>query len=229
MTGTKATALDRYCAARFQAFLRFDYRGHGRSGGRFEDGTIGAWLDDVLAVIDRLTEGPQLLVGSSLGGWLAILAALARPRRIAGLVMVAPAVDFTEALIWARLDAAQRKEMVTAGRLVVPSAYDPAGYPITQRLIEEGRRHLLLDAPIPLDIPIRILHGMGDSEVPWQHSLRLAEALTGRDVVVSLTKEGDHRLSTEADLARLAAAVATLSDTPGAAPPDPPDRSDSAA
>jgi pimeloyl-ACP methyl ester carboxylesterase len=211
MTGTKATALDQFCAARGQAYLRFDYQGHGAASTGFEDGSIGLWLEDALAILDQLTEGPQILVGSSMGGWLMLLAALARPQRVAGLVGIAAATDFTESLIWARLPEEARVELVTAGRLVLPSAYDPMGTPITRRLIEEGRRHLLLDAPIPIERPVRLIHGMRDEDVPWRHSLALAEALTARDVTLTLVKEGDHRLSTPPDLARIEAAISALS------------------
>ncbi|HLY58749.1 MAG TPA: alpha/beta hydrolase [Stellaceae bacterium] len=215
MTGTKATALDRFCAARGQSYLRFDYRGHGASGGRFEDATMGDWLADSLAVLDRLTEGPQILVGSSMGGWIALLTALARKERVAGLVLVAAAPDFTEALVWERLPADARDELMAAGSLTVPSEYAPEGYRLSRRLIEEGRAHLLLDRPIPLDIPARLLHGMRDADVPWPHSLRAVEALAGTDVRLTLVKDGDHRLSTPDGLRLMTGAVAELSDGAG--------------
>jgi pimeloyl-ACP methyl ester carboxylesterase len=203
MAGIKAVHLDAFCRARGRSYVRFDYQGHGASSTRFEDCTIGLWLDDVLAVLDQLTHGPQILVGSSMGGWLALLAALRRPARMAGLVAIAPATDFTETLIWARLAEAQRSALVETGRLVVPSAYDPAGYVITRTLIEEGRRHLLLDTPIALACPVRLLHGMRDPDVPWRHSLRLMDALAGENAMLTLIKDGDHRLSRADDLARL--------------------------
>src|SRR5436190_13257881 len=204
MTGTKALFLEGYCRRRGQAYLRFDYFGHGVSSGDFALGTIGRWRDDAVAVIDSLTEGPQILVGSSMGGWIMLLAALARPERIAALTGIAAAPDFTEELLPKRLTPAQRREIEERGAVTLSSDYDPAGYLYTRALIEDGREHLLLGAPIPLDMPVRLLHGLGDASVPWQLSLRLAERLASRDVVVTLVKRGDHRLSSEPDLARLA-------------------------
>jgi pimeloyl-ACP methyl ester carboxylesterase len=218
MSGIKAETLDQLCASRGQAFLRFDYRGHGASSGRFEDGTIGTWLADSLAAIDALTAGPQIFVGSSMGGWIALLAARERPARVAGLVTVACAADFTERLIWDRLPPAERERIVADGLLRAPSAYDPAGYVITHALIEEARRHLVLDGPIPLDMPARLLHGLADRDVPWRQSLAVAEALTGADVRVVLIKGGGHRLSEPAQLELLADAVAELSDLRPATP-----------
>jgi pimeloyl-ACP methyl ester carboxylesterase len=203
MTGTKALFLEDYCRGRGRAFVRFDYFGHGASSGDFSLGTIGGWREDAIAVIDSLTSGPQILVGSSMGGWIMLLAALARPGRIAALVGIAGAPDFTEELLWPRLSPAQREEIVERGRVVLASEFDPAGYLYTSTLVEDGRRHLLLRAPLPLDVPVRLLHGLADKSVPWQLSLRIAERLAGRDVAVTLVKDGDHRLSTPADLARL--------------------------
>ncbi len=203
MTGIKAQHLADYARRHGRSYVRFDYQGHGADATRFEAGTIGLWRDDALAVLDELTEGPQILVGSSMGGWLALLAALARPDRVAGLVLIAPAIDFTEALLWPRLDDGQRMRLAEAGRLVIPSGYDPAGYVITRELVEEGRRHLLLAAPIPVHCPVRLIHGMEDADVPWRHALLLVEALADGDVVLTLVKDGDHRLSRPQDLARL--------------------------
>ncbi len=204
MSGIKALFLENYCRSRGQTYVRFDYFGHGASSGDFAAGTIGRWREDAIAVIDSLTSGPQILIGSSMGGWIMLLAALARPERIAALVGVAGAPDFTEELLWPRLTPAQRAEIIERGAIVLPSEFDPAGYLYTRALIEDGRRHLLLGAPIALDRPVRLLHGMRDASVPWQLSLRLAGRLASRDVVVSLVKDGDHRLSSPADLARLA-------------------------
>jgi pimeloyl-ACP methyl ester carboxylesterase len=212
MTGTKALFLEEYCRRRGRAYVRFDYFGHGVSSGDFARGTIGRWRDDAIAVIDSLTEGPQILVGSSMSGWIMLLAALARPERVAALVGIAGAPDFTEELLWPRLTPAQRDEIMAEGAVVLPSDYDPAGYVYTRALIEDGRRHLLLGAPIPLDVPVRLLHGLADASVPWQLSLRLAERLAGGDVVVSLIKDGDHRLSRESDLTRLAQTIDALID-----------------
>ena len=207
MNGIKATALAGHCRTRDHAFLRFDYFGHGASSGDFRAGTIGRWLEDALAVIDRLTEGPQILVGSSMGGWIALLAALARPGRLKALIGIAPAPDFTEDLIWARLSEAQRRELLERGELAAASAYEADPIPITLRLVEEGRRHLLLRGPIRLSCPVRLLHGMEDPDVPYQTSLRLVERLTGIEAVVELIEDGDHRLSRPQDLTRLFAAV----------------------
>jgi len=216
MAGTKALFLDDYCRRRGRAYLRFDYFAHGASSGDFALGTIGRWRDDAIAVIDSLTEGPQILVGSSMGGWIMLLAALARPARIAGLVGIAAAPDFTRELLPVRLSPEQRRELDERGAIVLPSDYDPAGYPYTKALVEDGNRHLLLGAPIPIEVPVRLLHGLADASVPWQLSLRLAERLTGRDVALTLVKDGDHRLSTPADLARLAQTLDALCATAAA-------------
>ena len=204
MTGTKAVFLESHCRKRGQAFIRFDYFGHGASSGRFSEGTIGRWREDALTVIDRLTEGPQILVGSSMGGWIMLLAALARPERIHALVGIAAAPDFTADLLPRRLSETQRRALDEAGRVVLPSTYDPAGYLYTKALVEDGNRNLVLRGPIPLDCPVRLLHGWADESVPWQQSLKLAERLASSDVVLALVKDGDHRLSRDADLARLA-------------------------
>ena len=212
MTGSKACALEAFAAARGQAFVRFDYLGHGASSGRFEDGTIGRWAADAVAVLDELSEGPQILVGSSMGGWIMLLAALARPRRIAGLVGIAAAPDFTEDLIWDRLDAEARAALARDGVFYQPSDYDEAPYPITMGLIEEGRAHLLLRAPIALRCPVRLIQGMADPDVPWKTALKLSERLESSDVEVTLIKGGGHRLSEPDDLARLTRVVGALSD-----------------
>lgn len=215
MTGTKALFLDDYCRRSGRAYLRFDYFGHGESSGDFAAGTIGRWREDAIFMIDSLTEGPQILVGSSMGGWIMLLTALARRERIAALVGIAAAPDFTEELLPARLGPEQRREIEEKGAVVVPSEYDPAGYLYTRALLEDGRRHLLLRGPIALDVPVRLLHGLADSSVPWQLSLRLAERLASHDVAVTLIKDGDHRLSSEADLARLARTLdGLLADLP---------------
>jgi pimeloyl-ACP methyl ester carboxylesterase len=221
MTGTKALFLEDYCRRRGRAYVRFDYFGHGASSGDFALGTIERWRDDAIAVIDSLTEGPQILVGSSMSGWIMLLVALARPDRIAALVGIAGAPDFTEELLWPRLTAAQRREIDEQGRVVLPSDYDPSGYLYTRALIEDGRRHLLLGRPIPIDVPVRLLHGMRDESVPWRLSLRLAEHLTSRDVAVTLVKMGDHRLSTPADLALLARTLDALTEAAPAHPSGP--------
>jgi pimeloyl-ACP methyl ester carboxylesterase len=207
MRGTKATFLDEFCAARGLSYVRFDYAGHGESSGRFEDGTIGRWADDAIAIIDKVADGPLILVGSSMGGWIMLLAALARPDRVAGLVGLAPAPDFTETLIWSGLTAEGRDRLAKTGRLLMPSDYSDEPTILTRTLIEEGRRHLLLAAPIGIGCPVRLLHGMADSDVPYRLSLELAERITGSDVRVMLVKDGDHRLSRADDLALLAATI----------------------
>jgi pimeloyl-ACP methyl ester carboxylesterase len=215
MTGAKASHLAAWCAARGRAFLRFDYSGHGASGGRFEDGTIGAWIADALLALDALTEGPQVLVGSSMGGWIALHLALRRPERLAGLIGVAAAPDFTEELIRNRLPPETRGILAREGVWRRPSEYgDP--YPITRALIEDGRKHLLLGTPIPIRAPARLLHGMRDADVPWEMSLRLAERLEGEDVRVALVKAGDHRLSGPAELDLLTSTLAPLLGEDGA-------------
>lgn len=210
MTGIKAMTLDRFCRERGQGYLRFDYRGHGASGGEFRDGTIGAWLQDSLEVFDKLTTGPQILVGSSMGGWLMLLLAVRRSERIAGLVGVAAAPDFTED-VWRELSKAQQDELMALGEVARPSAYSENPYIITRALIEDGRRHQLLDGEIDLNCPLRLIHGMADPDVSPAKSLRIAEKLRGGDAVVTLIKDGDHRLSRPQDLQRLCDAVAELS------------------
>jgi pimeloyl-ACP methyl ester carboxylesterase len=220
MTGTKAVFLESYCRNRGQPFIRFDYFGHGASSGRFSEGTIGRWREDALTVIDRLTEGPQILVGSSMGGWIMLLTALQRPDRIAGLVGIAAAPDFTEELMWNRMTAPIKEQLLRTGEWHEPSRYGP-DLPITLKLIEEGRHHLLLGQPIAVDCPVRLLQGMEDPEVPWRWAVRIAEHLTSRDVAVTLVKDGDHRLSRPQDLARLAAVIDEMSaqaSIPRAAP-----------
>ena len=209
MTGDKATALSAFCAERGQAMLRLDYSGHGASGGQFEDGTIGIWAADAQTVIDRVTQGPLILVGSSMGGWIALLTALARPLRTAALVGIAAAPDFTERLMWDSMAPPERATLLREGVLRVPSQYgEPT--PITRALIEDGRNHLVLTGVIRLDCPVRLLHGQADPDVPWELALRTAAAVTSADVEVTLVKEGDHRLSRPRDLALLRRTVAAL-------------------
>ena len=209
MTGTKAVTLEAFCRTRGQAFLRFDYRGHGASSGRFEDGTIGRWLDDSLTAIDALTTGRLVLVGSSMGGWLSLLAGRARPERLAGLVLIAAAPDFVVRM-YEDLSPTDREALKRDGKLVRPSQYSPEPSVFTWNLIEEGRNHLLLDKKLALPCPIRLLHGQSDPDVPWQHSLRIAEHIEAPEVVTTFVKGGDHRLSSQADIARLIATVEEL-------------------
>lgn len=212
MLGEKATTLHARCCEAGRAFLRFDYLGHGESGGKFADGTIGRWRSDALAMIDQKTEGPLVLVGSSMGGWMALLVALARPERVKGLVLLAPAPDFTDKLMWASFDESQRRQIMEDGAWTRPSDYDPAGYPITRDLIVEGREWNVLDGEIAIDVPVRILQGGLDPDVPWTHSLDLADKLRSRDVVWSLIKDGDHRLSRPQDIERMVATVLDVAD-----------------
>jgi len=210
MTGTKAVALEAWARDSGRAFLRFDYLGHGQSSGRFEDGTIGRWLDDSLAAIDQLTSGPLVLVGSSMGGWLSLLVARARPERLAGLVLIAAAPDFTERMLLKGLTAEDRAALERDGRLERPSQYSPEPSVFTWKLIEEGRNHLLLDSKLVLPCPVRLLHGQNDPDVPWEYSLQIAAHLEAPEVITTLIKGGDHRLSTPADIARLIATVEEL-------------------
>jgi pimeloyl-ACP methyl ester carboxylesterase len=212
MSGEKASALHAAAEAAGRSFLRFDYSGHGASSGSFASGIIGRWRSDALACIDQLTTGSLVLVGSSMGGWMALMAALARPERVRGLVLLAPAPDFTDRLMWAQMDESQRRDIMEKGAWIRPSDYDPEGYPITRHLIEEGRSWNLMDAEIPLSIPVRILHGGRDVDVPWAHSFELAELLASGDVVWSLIKDGDHRLSRPQDIARMIEAALGLAD-----------------
>lgn len=215
MTGTKALSLESFARERGQAFLRFDYQGHGASTGRFEDGTIGSWTADAVAALDALTEGPQVLVGSSMGGWIMLLTALARPQRIAGLLGIAAAPDFTEDLMWQAYPQEVRDTLRREGVYREPSDYGDEPYTITMRLIEEGREHLLLREAIPIACPVRLIHGVADPDVPWQTSLRLAEQLESADVEVTLVKSGGHRLSEPEDLDRLGKTLEGLLDRLG--------------
>jgi pimeloyl-ACP methyl ester carboxylesterase len=210
MTGTKAVALEDWARRTGRAYVRFDYLGHGQSSGRFEDGTIGRWLDDTLAVLDQLTEGKLVLVGSSMGGWLSLLAGRARPERLAGLVLIAAAPDFTERMLLNGLSPEDRARLQRDGRLERPSQYSPEPSVFTWKLIEEGRNHLLLDKKLALPCPVRLLHGQSDPDVPWEYSLQIARHLEAPEVITTFVKGGDHRLSTPADIARLIATVEEL-------------------
>jgi len=210
MAGSKAVAVEAWAAAKGLSSLRFDYRGHGLSEGRFTDGTIGLWTEDALGVFDALTDGPQIVVGSSMGGWIALNLALARPTRVAALVGIAAAPDFTEDLIWAKLPPALRARLEADGILHQPSEYGDAPYPITRKLIEDGRNHLRLRGPIAYEGRVRLLHGMKDPDVPWQWSPKIAEKLVAADTRVVLVKDGDHRLSRPQDIALLEATLAEL-------------------
>ena len=215
MKGTKALALDEWAATHGRACIRFDYSGHGESGAAFVDGTIGRWLEESVAVFDRFCSGPQVVIGSSMGGWMALLLARELARRstkqasLAGLVLIAPAPDFTEELMWNGFAPEVRQEIETKGVWLRPSQYgDP--YPITRALIEEGRNHLLLGSAIEVGCPVRILQGAQDPDVPWRHAFALAQRLPAEDVVLTMIQDGDHRLSRPQDIARIIAAVAEI-------------------
>jgi pimeloyl-ACP methyl ester carboxylesterase len=210
MTGGKALALEAFCTSRGQRFVRFDYTGHGKSSGAFTDGTIGAWLSDALAVIDALAGEKFILVGSSMGAWIALLAARLRAEKLVGFVGVASAPDFTERLIWDKLPEADRKILMEEGVYYAPSCYGPEPYPITRALIEDGRKYLLLDAAIELNVPVRLLHGTKDEDVPYQISELLLARITSADKSLTLIKGGDHRLSNPAQLKLLCNTVADV-------------------
>ena len=216
MQGTKAIALDAWAAERNRACVRFDYSGHGESGGDFIDGTIGRWLEESVAVFEEFCAGPQVVIGSSMGGWLALLLARELARRqatrasLAGLVLIAPAPDFTEELMWKSFSPQARQEIEIRGVWLRPSEYGEP-YPITRHLIEEGRRHLMLGSAIEVGCPVRILQGAQDPDVPWRHAFALAHRLPADDVVLTMIQDGDHRLSRPQDIARIIAAVAEIS------------------
>lgn len=210
MSGAKAITLEQWCQARGRAFIRFDYSGHGASSGQFVDGSIGRWMTEALAILDQLTDEPQILVGSSMGAWLMLLVALARPQRIAGLLGLACAVDFTDYLLWERLDARLRERLQREQVIYLPSPYGEP-YIITLHLLEEARQHQLLGkAQLPISVPVRFIHGMQDADVPWSVSPRIAEKITGADVQVILVKDGEHTLSRVEDLHLLTSTLERL-------------------
>src|SRR5436190_3957370 len=214
MKGIKAEALDAWAGGSGRALVKFDYSGHGESEGDFAAGTIGRWLEESLAVFDAFCRGPQVVIGSSMAGWLALLLSREVARRgespagVAGLVLIAPAVDFTEELMWKRFSPEAKREIEKAGAWARPSAYSQGAYLITRDLIEDGRRHLLLGGMIETGCPVRILQGVQDSDVPWQHAIELTARFAQDDVVLTLVKDGDHRLSRPEDIERLLAVVA---------------------
>jgi pimeloyl-ACP methyl ester carboxylesterase len=210
--GTKVLRLEDWANRTGHGFLAFDYSGHGQSDGAFEDGTVSQWRADALAAIDSQTDGPLVIVGSSMGGWMALLAALARPDRVKGLVLIAPAPDFTEKLMWPDFPPEAQAEIMEQGFTLRPSGYDEP-YTITRALIEDGRQWQVLDKPIAFDGPVRILQGMQDADVPWTHAARLVDAMTTSDLTITLIKDGDHRLSREQDIARLLATCDEVAGT----------------
>ena len=215
MLGTKAVALDAWAAQHGRACVRFDYSGHGESGGALVEGTIGRWLEESVAVFERFCVGPQVVIGSSMGGWMALLLAREIGRRqgvrasLAGLVLIAPAPDFTEQLMWNSFSPEVRKQIETKGVWLRPSQYGEP-YPVTRALIEEGRNHLLLGSAIDVGCPVRILQGAKDPDVPWQHAFALVHRLPSDDVVPTMIQDGDHRLSRPQDIARIIGAVAEV-------------------
>ena len=210
MLGTKAEHLDQWAKDKGRTFLRFDYSGHGESDGVFEEGSIGEWAEDALAMFDAKTDGPQILIGSSMGGWIASLLALKRPEKTAAIVFIAPAPDFTERLMWPSFSKEQQETLMRDGRLEQPSDYSDEPEVITRKLIEDGRNHLIMDGPIAIHCPVRILQGMKDDAVPYTHALDFAALLQSEDVEALLTPGGDHRLSNPDDLARLSATLERL-------------------
>jgi pimeloyl-ACP methyl ester carboxylesterase len=207
MGGTKALALQDWAERTGRAFLRFDYSGHGQSSGEFLDGCIGDWAEDAAAAVSALTTGPQVLVGSSMGGWISLLLARAMPGRVAGLVGIAAAPDFTEDSMWAGFTDAQRAEMAQAGRVALPSEYSDEPYIITRRLIEDGRQRLVLRSPLPLPFPVRLLQGTADADVPVSVALRLLDHARGPDIRLTLVKDADHRFSSPDCLAMIETAL----------------------
>lgn len=212
MKGTKAVALDDWAAAQGRACLRFDYSGHGESGGDFKGGTIGRWLDESVAVYTKFCSGPQVVVGSSMGGWIALLLArrlhdIKDAAPLAGMVLIAPAVDFTEELMWKQFPHSIKREIETNGAWMRPSEYSAEPYPVTKGLIEDGRNHLMFGGLIEPGCPVHILQGVQDPDVPWRHAVELVSHLAGNDVMLTLIKDGDHRLSRPEDIERLINAV----------------------
>jgi pimeloyl-ACP methyl ester carboxylesterase len=212
MKGTKAEALDQWAAKEGRACVRFDYSGHGESGGDFRDGTIGRWLEDSVAVYRQFAKGPQVVIGSSMGGWIALLlarrlAGMKGAAPLAGMALIAPAPDFTEELMWKKFPDTIKREIEEKGFWLRPSAYGEEPYPITKGLIEEGRNHLLMGGLIETGCPVHILQGVQDPDVPWQHAQELVARFARDDVVLTLIKDGDHRLSRPEDIERMIAAV----------------------
>lgn len=208
MQGTKAVALDAAARDRGWAFVRYDHFAHGDSSGDWRKATVGRWREDAVALVDSLA-GPVIPVGSSMGGWVALLLALARPERMAGLVLVNPAPDFTERLMWPGLADHERQAILREGEAtIVEAGLGP--WVLTRAMIEEARDWLLLDAAVPIAAPTHILQGRADAVVPWRHATALVERMTGGDVTLDLIEGGDHRLSTASDLARLVAAVEAM-------------------
>lgn len=210
MEGTKATYLYNFCEKHQISYTCFDYFGHGHSSGKFEEGSIGQWLEDALHIFDHITKGPQIVVGSSMGGWIMFLLALLRKERVQSITGIAPAPDFTEKLMWAQFPDNIKNEILTNGVYYQPSEYDENPYPITKKLIEDGRNHLLLDNNIDIECPVRLIHGQKDEDVPYDISMQIIQKIKSKDVELCLIKEGDHRLSSDEDLKRLSDTIYSL-------------------
>lgn len=211
MNGTKAVFLQDFARAQGRAFLRFDYTGHGESSEEFTDGCIGDWARDAMAAIEQLTEGPQVLVGSSMGGWIALLVCRAMPECVHGLVGIAAAPDFTEDSMWSGFDTGQRAALLKDGQVELPSDYAGEPYIITQKLIEDGRNQLVLRSPLPLPFPVRFLQGTDDADVDQSVALRLLEHASGDDIHLTLKKGADHRFSSPECLAMITQAIDEVS------------------
>ena len=210
MWGSKAVAIEEFCSERGHSFAAFDYMGHGESSGKFIDGTIGGWLSDSLEIIDYCSDGPQILIGSSMGGWIMLLAALARPSRVSALIGIAAAPDFTEDLMWNVFDKKIKETLIKQGKYFQRGEATTDSYYISLNLIEEARNHLMLRQNIPISIPVRLIHGMDDTSVPWDTSCKIADKLLSEDVHVTLIKDGNHRLSREQDINFLKHTIAEL-------------------
>jgi len=217
MTGSKAQMLDQWAMENGLANIRFDYSGHGRSSGRFDEGTISRWLEEAHAVFEAHCSRPAILIGSSMGGWIALLLtrillakAHGRPPAVAGLVLIAPAVDFTEDLMWNTFSQSVQNQIIEKGAFLRPSEYSEDPYLITRALIEDGRKNLLFTGPIETGCPVHILQGVHDTDVPWNHALKLVSALVQDDVVLTLIKDGEHRLSREEDIEKMINIVADM-------------------
>jgi pimeloyl-ACP methyl ester carboxylesterase len=210
MEGTKAIFLEKTCAELRLSFIRFDYSGHGKSSGKFEDGTIGQWKDDALVVIEQLTESDVIIIGSSMGGWIGLLVTMALGKKVKAFIGIAAAPDFTRELMWDKYSSSIRQILKTEGIYHEPSEYSDEPYKVSYGLIREGENHILLNKPIKIDCPIRLFHGLKDADVPSEYSMRISEKVTSNDVVISFNKSGDHRLSSPEDLERLKSALIEL-------------------
>ena len=214
MSGSKALAVKDWAEANGFGYLAFDYFGHGQSSGAFKDGTISRWREDCLTAIDELTSGDLILIGSSMGGWMALLSALARKDRVQGMVLIAPAPDFTEKLLWKELSGAAQEAIAHDGFWMRPTDYGEP-YPITRELISDGKTWSILDGPIDLSVPVTILQGKMDPDVPWTHALKVQEKIVSPDCVFHLIKDGEHRLSRDEDIKRLLLEVKLMTEKVG--------------